>query len=377
MGRSWRRDSVSTMGITLKNDDMLLVLDRAVERARSRESLPTVWLERVVRLGVLTTPRAAGKTYIAALGGALLAKATDPGVDSLTQDEDSGTRGYSLRTAAEFLTKNNNGRFHLGVQGANPLNNRPFIGAPARIDEFTKILPRARPAFELFLDCVIDINRLSADQAIDAFAAYLRIRMGVAEDERAARREALSLSSTIRMADLIRAAELFIISDPEGGKRGQAFVAAVMDCAFAEVRLRGINDPGAGDVRVIEGKKVLLPIEVKQKTVDETVGIDLAREAAAMECDKALLIVLAEHHRPVDRERVRRTALSEHGVLVEICESVWELVGALAVFAGVRAAAIAESLPSAYAVRLREHEVSASGQRRWRDLIGARSEVAG
>lgn len=32
----------------------------------------------------------AGKTYIAALGAALLAKATEPGVDSLTQRQEAG-----------------------------------------------------------------------------------------------------------------------------------------------------------------------------------------------------------------------------------------------------------------------------------------------
>src|ERR1700689_773607 len=98
------------MGIPMRPEALLLTLDRAIERARSQEKLPAVWLQRVERLGELAAPRASGKTYIAALGGALLAKATDPAVDSLTQDEAAGPRGYSLRTATEFLTKNNHGR---------------------------------------------------------------------------------------------------------------------------------------------------------------------------------------------------------------------------------------------------------------------------
>jgi SacI restriction endonuclease len=361
------------MGIALDPDEMLSRLDRGIERARSGEPLPRIWIERVERLGEVGGVRGRGLTYIAALGGALLAKATDPEVDSLTQDEAAGPRGYSLRTATEFLTRNNRGRFSLGAEGPNPLNNSPFRGGPLRIDEFTKIKAAARPAFELFKDYVLEIARLGADDALAALAAFLRVRMGVADQERAARKEALKLVATDQVGDVIKAAEIFVVEDPEGGRRGQAFVAAVMDCFFSQVRLRGINDPGAGDVRVVDGENVILPIEVKQKTVDEQAGLDLAREAAAMKADKALLVVLAPRHRAIDRERVRRLGLDEYGVLVEVCESVREFVGSAAVFGGGRGLVVARSLPRNYALRMREHEVSPEGQRRWRDVIEARS----
>ena len=58
--------------------------------------------------------------------------------------------------------------------------------------------------------------------------------------------------------------------------------------------------------------------------------------------------------------------------MVEVCESVRELVGAIAVFGGVRASAMAKRLPSAYALRLREHEASEIGQRRWAELMEQR-----
>jgi len=116
------------MGIKLEDQALLLCLDDALALARSTEELPAVWISRVERLGGLGV-----KTYIAALGGALLAKSTDPRVDSLAQDEAAGPRGYSLRKAAEFLAEQNNGRYHLGAEGRWPLNNRPFLGGPARI----------------------------------------------------------------------------------------------------------------------------------------------------------------------------------------------------------------------------------------------------
>ncbi|MGH9045903.1 MAG: restriction endonuclease, SacI family, partial [Acidimicrobiales bacterium] len=71
--------------------------------ARSRSPVDAVWTERVERLGTLGV-----KTYIAALGGALLAKAADARVDSLTQDAGAGPHGYSLRRVAEFLAEHVN-----------------------------------------------------------------------------------------------------------------------------------------------------------------------------------------------------------------------------------------------------------------------------
>ena len=145
------------MGIRLEDQTLLLTLDEALALARSTEELPAVWITRVDRLGGLGV-----KTYIAALGGALLAKAADPRVDSLAQDEAAGPRGYSLRKAAEFLAQQNDGRYHLGAEGRWPLNNRPFLGGPARIDEFTKISGKARPAYEAFLDALRDLESTRA-----------------------------------------------------------------------------------------------------------------------------------------------------------------------------------------------------------------------
>jgi SacI restriction endonuclease len=355
------------MGIALKDDDLLLALDDAIALARSASGLPPVWVQRVERLGRLGV-----KTYIAALGGALLAKATDPRVDSLAQDEHAGPRGYSLRKATEFLAVENKGRYHLGAQGRWPLNNRPFLGGPPRIDEFTKIAPKARPAFELFLDCVTDLNRLDRPNALSAFAAFLRVRMAAAQAARAASQQALSLRATIAADELLGICERFIREDAEGGRRGQAFAAAVLDCVFPDVRLQPINDPKPGDARVVRDGRTSLPVEIKQVAVEERTALKLAAEAQDLGADAALLLVLADRHSPLDRERVRRQALREFGVMLEVCESVREFVGAVSVFSGGNTQRLLERLPGAYAARMREHEVSEFGQRRWRELIEAR-----
>lgn len=356
------------MGIRLEDQALLLVLDDSIALARSREELPEVWLKRIERLGGLGI-----KTYIAALGGALLAKATDPRVDSLTQDEAAGPRGYSLRRATEFLAHHNDGRYHLGAQGRWPLNNRPFLGGPARIDEFTKISGRARPAFETFLDSLRDVNRLERPEATRALAAFLRVRMAAQEAERAASRDVRELESGVVLADLVGIIDRFVREDPEGGRRAQALVAATLDCAFEDVGLLPINNPRPGDVRVFSERQVIVAAEVKQLPVDEAVALELSREAAELGSDLALLVVIAERHPPIDRERVQREALRADGVLLVVCESVLELISAVGVLSATTAAAIEAELPGAFAARMREQEVSSEGQRTWTELIEGRT----
>jgi SacI restriction endonuclease len=355
------------VGVRLKDEDLAFTLDWAVALARSDSPLPKLWTDRVERLGAMRF-----RTYVAALGGALLAKATAPEVDSLAQDDAAGPRGYSLRRATEFLATHNHGRFHLGAKGRWPLNNRPFLGGPSRIDEFTKILPRARPTFELFLDCLVDLNGLNSEEALYAFAAYLRLRMDVAERERSEAKAALALESSLSLDVLLGVCERFVGDDPEGGRRGQAFVAAVLDCVFPKVELRSINDPSPGDVRVIDSSGVTLAAEVKQAPVQHDTAIELAQAARAIGAEAAILVVFAPKHAPLERNRVRRQSAQEFGVLLEICESVREFVGMAAVFSGGHTRDILDELPAAYAARMREHGVSERGQAQWRSLIAAR-----
>ncbi len=356
------------MGIRLAEETLRLVLDGIVARARSDEAEPKLWTERVQRLGALGK-----KTYIAALGGALLAKATDPRVDSLTQDVGAGPRGYSLRTVTELLARENHGRYHMGATGRNPMNNRPFLGGPGRIDEFTKINRGARPSYELFRDCLVNLNAMSAAEAKGAFLAWMKVRMQVQASERDEARRALTLTTGLDAASLVEVAEQFVTQDPEGGRRGQAFAAAALDCAFNDVVLQPINDPNPGDVRVREDGSIVWIVEVKQTPVDEQTAFELAAAARTMGVSLALLVVMADRHEPLERERIRRQALTDYRVMLEIAESVRELLGTIAVFSTTSLDRIVAELPGRYALRMREHGVSAKAQERWAELIAARS----
>jgi hypothetical protein len=352
------------MGIALEEQALLLTLDDALALARSTQELPPLWIARVERLGGLGI-----KTYIAALGGAMLAKATDPRVDSLAQDGAAGPRGYSLRKAAEFLALQNNDRYDLGARGRWPLNNRPFLGGPARIDEFTKISAKARPAYEAFLDALRDLNRIEDLEALPALAAFLRVRMAVQEAEREAARAARKLEGDVALEDLVGIVDRFVRAAPEGGRRAQALAAAVLDCAFDDVELQPINSPHPGDVRVRLDEAIVVAVEAKQLPVGEDVASELSRETASLGADLALLFVIADKHQPLDRGRVQRDALRDDGTLLLVCESVLELIASAAVLSATSAAQVESDLPGALAARLREIEASEEGQEEWRQLV--------
>ncbi len=120
------------MGISLADDQLLLVLDECIAAARGPDPVPEVWVRRVERLGDLGI-----RTYVAALGAALLAKATDPRVDSLTQDLAAGPHGYSLRKVAELLARQNQGRFHMGATGRTGVIDWPHVTTGEALSRLT------------------------------------------------------------------------------------------------------------------------------------------------------------------------------------------------------------------------------------------------
>lgn len=345
-----------------------MTLDRANKLARSGEDLPADWLHRVERI-----EECPSKTYVAALGAALLAKATDARVHSLARAAAAGPDGYSIRSVGEFMASQaSRYGFHLGATGPWPLNNSPFYRNAERIDRFTNIRADAKPYHEDFVRYLQDLNRLPEDDALLGLAAFLRRRIAHAD----ALAEESAAVASIRggaYAEVVQLATLFCTEDPEGGKRGQALVAAVLDCANDSVDLKRINNPRPLDVRVLEDDRIVLGAEVKQLAVREDAGLHVAAEASGLGCDKALLVAIAVDQPPLDREGLRQRALEAHGVLVQVVETVPELFAAITLFAPVSASEVAKLFPSAYAKRMQEHEVSGAGRQRWSALLEALS----
>ena len=218
------------MGITVSKDRLQLVLERAVGLAESDVELPEIWLERVERISA--SPFG---TYVAAFGTALLAKASDARIDVLTIKSKAGPHAYSMRGVVKVLAGSAGlYGYHLGVTSPEPLNNQPWFGS-SRIDRITNLHLDAKPFHRDLVRYLSDLNRLSEEEALWALAAFLRLRLAYAEEQRS-RAETLSAPEGSSFADLIEIVETFVWNDAEGGRRGQALVAAVLDLAHEDIQ---------------------------------------------------------------------------------------------------------------------------------------------
>jgi hypothetical protein len=152
------------MAIHINHDiakEILLSEYAAVVRGELNEEA-LEWQKRVQELGRLC-PHSKSSTVIAALGTALLAKATDPRVDvySLLVRGEAET-SYSARSLADNVWARCRARLEidLGANGMNPLNNTPFIGK-TRIDEISGV--RNQEGWNHFLACLEAAKELKGD----------------------------------------------------------------------------------------------------------------------------------------------------------------------------------------------------------------------
>jgi SacI restriction endonuclease len=353
------------MGIRIPVPRLEEVLERGVVLAESDTVLPALWTDRVRRISDCPS-----KTYIAALGTALLAKATEPQVDALSVKSKAGPRAYSMRGVVRVLVeKAPIYGYHLGRTGPEPLNNQPWFGSD-RVDRFENVRRDVMPFHREMVRYLSDLNQASADEALLGLGAFLRERIAFSEAERLAAAK-ITVGGASSLAELVDVLIRFLREDTEGGRRGQALVASLFDLGHDEVSLGAINDPTGIDVSITDEGRLLLVIEVKQKPVDEAAVLHAAERAVARGADKALLVALSPDQRQLDRERVVRQAAGEHGVLAAVWESVAELVTQTILQAPLSADDAARELPEIYLRRMREHEVSLEGQRYWADLVAA------
>jgi SacI restriction endonuclease len=356
------------MGVTLDKKQLQSALERAVRLADRGENLPSEWTERTAHIG-----ESPSKTYVAVLASALLARtAYGERVDPRSIKARSGPRGFSARGSIAVLARNARDLgYDLGVPGPEPLNNQPWFHAD-RVDQIRseEVRHDARDYLRSIKAYLKAIDSMSATEAEAALAAFIVSRRRVADDKREAAKRELS-ASRASLADLGDALQSFIAEDPEGGRRGQALVAAVLDCIFPRVELGAINDPDAFDVVAFRSKDDDVPspvVQVKQKTVGEDTAILLAEMAATEGAPAALLAALDAAQPALDEQAI--AAQTAHlGVIVATATSVPELFRKVAVFSAPRPREIATELPARYARRLREIEVKAASVGQLEELL--------
>lgn len=339
----------------------LQVLEACRAVAYSGEPVSELWEQRTRELAKMRSNKGA----IAVLGTALLAKATNARIDALSLHERSGPDGYQARTLAREVLAANAHRlgYVLGTKGPDPLAGSPWFG-PLRIDQIEKWKRSAR----VHADNLINwLSALRPEEAGDALAAFLRVRMLEAEEQQQRRALAFAGMATVRFEELATTLKTFIELQPEEGRRGAAAVAAAFAAAGHEVAARIVNDPGQTDVDVYGSDgEIAIGIEVKQKPATEKDALDLAAGAQAIGATKALLCALDPRQARLDDRRLRVLADRQHDIALDIAYTVEELL-LRAMFSGPASRhELLRDLPEQMARYLSDLDASSDAQARWK-----------
>lgn len=339
------------------------VLAEAVTRAQSSHPVSDAWREWTERVGQATS-----KTYVAALGTALLGRATDAQIDPMSIKATEGApAAYSARNLCHgvLVPASREHGFDLGATGREPLNNQPFFRYE-RMDVMERV--RDQAGLRVLLAALREVAKLSQEEARDALSAFVRVRLEVA-----AAKQRIDLRGVgLGVEQAIDAIATFITEDAEGGKRGQAVVAAVFDLVFDEVRMGRVNDPSRrfpGDVQAIEGVQVALAAEVRQKLVEFDDVIAFARVISDAGVANGVMVALHPEQSTLDRDKLLSACEEEHGVHMAVIDSPAELVSDAFTWAGTRIDEALEELPGLVISRLEEIEVRSESLSRWEALI--------
>jgi hypothetical protein len=337
-------------------------LEAALGWAESEESLPELWLD--LALQAFQMP---AKTYVPALGTALLARATDDRIDPLSIKASHGPNTYSLRGLCHEVLVPAARQFGFSIRntGREPINNQPFF----RYDHMTEIdRVRDRASFEQFMSGIKKVEELDQSQALAALAAYLRVAI-------AAARQLKDYSvdpSGLTLQRVIRIVEEFLEEGIDRPNRTQALVAAAFDVTHADVRSRRLNDPSRdypGDIQAFDGEAPILAVEVRAKSVlgTEVEGFTSACRQANIE--RAFMVVIWPGHRPLSARGHREAAL-ELGVLLTIIERVDDLLTYVFGWADVPLSSALKTFTVAALQRLKEIEAHDESLQRWVELTG-------
>lgn len=342
--------------------------ERAVQLAASGKPLPKEWVQRTQRVG-----EAPNKTFVAMLGTALLARATNAAIDPLTLKSSAGSspglEAYSARGLCQhvLVPAALAHSVHLGVTGREPLNNQPFY-AKDRVHRDLPVRPAQKPHLDYLVECLERVGEVTRAKAERALAAFIRVR-SEAEQQPAIQLELRGAGVTLQ--EFADAAAGFIAADPEGGKRGQTLVAAAFDVVFDKVDTRRVNDPsrrGVGDVRARSSGNVVLAAEVRQKVIRKDDVLHYAAELSRRRVPQGMYVALHPDQPELPRLELIAAAL-QRGVALEIVTSTHELIASTASWSGGDLGYLLDTLPDKFLRRMEELEVSEEGRRTWAQVF--------
>jgi hypothetical protein len=179
-------------------------------------------------------------------------------------------------------------------------------------------------------------------------------------------------TGVLDLPELCGALDEFIAGDNEGGKIGQAFVPAILDLVFDDVRTKAINDPSSkwpGDVGVFADGAQILAIEVKQRAFSEAEVLLFAQRLHEIGLHRGFIAAFDQASVPLEQEQLHFQAHRLYGVELSFFLTPSALLVEACRFAPRDIPPSLSAFP-AYAVkRMEELEVSAKRLSEWTSLF--------
>jgi len=225
----------------------------------------------------------------------------------------------------------------------------------------------SRADLEYLCDCLGVIEGLSSEEATEALAAFLKVGL-----EGPAPVSLHLAERAVEFPHLLDATNAFVLDDAEGGKRGQALVAACLSLVFEDVHTRRINDPGRrwpGDVAVGRGKAMNLAAEVKQRPVDVHESLQFADRCRKKGCRRALMVMLDPTQPELPEDALHREAWDRHGVHLTFVGGVRQIMSSALSWTLMPFEEALSKFPRLMLERLQELEVSQEGVLAWAALF--------
>jgi hypothetical protein len=340
------------------------------ETILSKTEIPDeIWVSIFDKIYKLT--QESGQTIIAALGTAILAKATELDVDvfSLKVGDGSNAHSYSARALCKEVLAANAPRLglDLGVHGREPLNNQPFFGKTTIYEARDSSHDKTREAMNLLIDCLDKIAAiLTIDAARIALRAFIKTRSIATPELPPINFNPQNLSRE----GLLSHIENFVTTQSEHGKRAQSVVAGLLDAQDCEARVRvaKIHDPDRnfpGDVALLDSLEAIwIAFEVRDKPVSAYDLDHFVVKCNAHNVSRATIIACIHSPDTTETNEAKRRAES-NGVFLSLYGSWREFLDDILMWSHHPKNIILSSILERVLIRAAELEVSEAGLQLW------------
>jgi|GEM_PF-743980 len=332
--------------------------------ATSRE-----WKDMTDRLGELC-PHRKSSTFIAALGTAILAKCVNSQVDTFSLlEREGGENAYSARSLADGVWAKERGYLgiDIGGNGANPLNNTPFIGR-SRIDAIENVRNKEGKDYLFFcLDRLASIE--TTGEARIALRGFIASR---ARNFNSKFNVGHNAGDHLITKTLAGAIDEFVRNGSEDGRRAQAAAAGLLSCVYGplSVDVGHINDPDRRlplDITVFkdaERLEIHLSIEVKDKPVTGPEILSSTEKVSERGFTNIIFLAVSKGQKQFDFEREVERA-RDSGCRINIFLSWLEFCNMCIGLASEDGPAVVGKTYREIGVRLEQIGVSEQGMNLW------------